>query len=347
MPTRQTTRLPPLDQCAGPDRILDIGFAFRKSKVLLSAVELDLFTILGSGALDGATLAHRLAIQTRGSMEFFDALVTLGLLDRDAAGRYISPPDCARYLNRSSADYIGGILEHLNSRMYGTWSKLGSALRSGLPQSGALGDGGYTALYETELALDHFLRAMTASSMLVATSLAAAFPWNSVRSFADIGAAQGCVACEIAKAHPHLTGIGFDLPQVGTAFTRYVAERSLTQRLAFAAGDFMTDDLPSADVLILGRILHNWGDVTKARLLAKARHALPVGGHLIVYDPMLDESRSSGPALFAGLTMLLETTEGREYSVRECHDWLAEAGFGELQVIALDRAHVAILGRKA
>jgi hypothetical protein len=173
-------------------------------------------------------------------MEFFDALVTLGLLDRDAAGRYISPPDCARYLNRSSADYIGGILEHLNSRMYGTWSKLGSALRSGLPQSGALGDGGYTALYETELALDHFLRAMTASSMLVATSLAAAFPWNSVRSFADIGAAQGCVACEIAKAHPHLTGIGFDLPQVGTAFTRYVAERSLTQRLAFAAGDFMT-----------------------------------------------------------------------------------------------------------
>ena len=64
-------------------------------------------------------------------MEFFDALVTLGLLDRDASGRYASPPDCARYLDRSSADYIGGVLEHLNSRMYYTWSKLESALRSG------------------------------------------------------------------------------------------------------------------------------------------------------------------------------------------------------------------------
>jgi hypothetical protein len=108
----------------------------------------------------------------------------------------------------------------------------------------------------------------------------------------------------------------------------------------------MADALPLADVLILGRILHNWGDATKARLLATARDALPVGGYLIVYDPMFDEARSSGPAVFAGLTMLLETTEGREYSVRECHGWLTEAGFGDLQVICLDRAHVAIFGRK-
>ena len=154
-----------------PDRILDIGFAFRKSKVLLSAVELDVFTLLGCGPAHCDELAGRLEIHKRGARDFFDALVAIDLLQRDVSGRYSNTPDSARYLDRRSPDYIGGLFEHLNGRMYGIWSRLGEALRSGLPQSGALGDGGYEALYANKMGLGQFLRAMTGGSLLPAQSV--------------------------------------------------------------------------------------------------------------------------------------------------------------------------------
>ena len=333
-------------ECARPDRILDIGFAFRKSKVLLSAVELDMFTVLGSGTAECDEFAGRLGIHRRGARDFFDALVSLQLLQRDVSGRYRNTPDGARYLDRRSPDYIGGLFEHLNGRMYGIWSRLGQALRSGLPQSGALGNSGYDALYANKTALGQFLRAMTGGSLLPARALAGKFAWHEHADFIDIGTAQGCVPVEIGRVHPHLTGSGFDLPAVGTAFAAYVNEHGLGARLKFHPGDFLKDELPSAGVLIMGRILHNWNIETKRLLLDKAYSALPPGGALIVYDPMIDDLRSNSHALFAGLTMLLETSNGFEYTPTECRTWMEEAGFGGMQLLPLDGGHMAVIGYK-
>jgi O-methyltransferase domain len=68
----------------------------------------------------------------------------------------------------------------------------------------------------------------------------------------DIGTAQGSFPVELALAHPHLAGGGFDLPAVGPVFSRYVASHGLSQRLRFVPGDFFVDDLPRADVLEAG-----------------------------------------------------------------------------------------------
>jgi hypothetical protein len=333
-------------ECTRPDRILDIGFAFRQSKVLLCAVELDVFTALDNGPAGCGELSARLKIHQRGASDFFDALVALQVLQRDVSGQYSNTPDGARYLNRRSSDYIGGLFEHLNGRMYGIWNYLGEALRSGLPQSGALGDGGYDALYANKEALGIFLRAMTGGSLLPARALASKFAWHEYADFIDIGTALGCVPVEIARVFPHLTGGGFDLPAVGDAFAAYVSERGLGAQLKFHPGDFLKNELPSADVLIMGRILHNWGIETKRLLLEKAYRTLPEGGALIVYDPMIDELRVNSPALFAGLTMLLETPEGFEYTASECCNWMTEAGFSETKLLPLDVGHLAVIGYK-
>jgi SAM-dependent methyltransferase len=330
----------------GPERILELAFAFRKAKALMSAVELDVFTVLDEGPVECDALVKRLGIHPRGAQAYLAVLVANKLIERDPSGRFRNAVDCDRYLNRRSSDYIGDLVEHLDRRMYHIWARLAAGLRSGSPQSGSLGDGGYQALYANPAEFTQFLRGMTAGSRLPARTLAKWFGWDRYGTFFDIGTAQGCVPAEIANAHPHLAGGGFDLPEIRDAFCEYVDTVGLGKRLTFHAGNFLQDELPGADVLVMGRILHNWGLPTKKMLLQKAHRALPPGGALIVYDPMLDEESPSIQALFADLTMLLETQEGFEYTLADCRQWMAEAGFSGIQVMQLDPGHTAMVGYK-
>src|SRR5712691_12082009 len=119
-----------------PDRIFKLGHAFRAAKTLLSAVELGVFTALGKGPLDLHTLEKEIGIDRRGARDFFDALVALGLLERDDAGRYGNTPEVHHYLDARKPSYIGGDLAHLNERMYQNWSGLTAALKTGKPRNG-------------------------------------------------------------------------------------------------------------------------------------------------------------------------------------------------------------------
>jgi ubiquinone/menaquinone biosynthesis C-methylase UbiE len=330
-----------------PDRIFEIGYAFWKSKVLLSAVELRIFTALGDGPLDGGTLGARVGLSQRSARDFLDALVALDLLNRDAQGRHANRPDCARYLDARKSTYVGGPLEQLNARLYQSWGELTQALRSGLSPTGPLAEGGYAALYADKTAFQTFLRAMTGGSLMPAKKLAVSFPWHNYRTVIDVGTAQGCVPVQIARTHCHLSGGGFDLADVEPAFASYVREHGLSDRLQFYPGDFLSDDLPTADVLIMGRILHNWELPTKKRLLNKAYRALPSGGALIVYDALIDDARRvRAHSLLASLNMLIETAGGFEYSDAECTSWMQEAGFHEIRIEPLNSIHTAVIGSK-
>jgi SAM-dependent methyltransferase len=331
---------------ATPDRILEAGYAFWRSKLLFSAVELDVFTLLAEAPLDLDTLAARAGIHRRGARDFFDALVALGFLRRDGAGRYGNQPDSNRYLDRDKPAYIGGLLLHLNARHYRNWGSLTQALRTGMPQSGALATGSYPALYADSATQELFLRGMSAGSLLAARALAAKFPWQRYRTFIDIGTAEGCVPVEIARMHPHLAGGGFDLPAVEPAFLAYVRDHGLSDRLRFYAGDFLRDALPHADVLVMGRILHNWDLPTRKLLLGKAHQALSPAGALIVYDPLVDDGRTTAHGLLSSLNMLLETAGGSEYTANECRRWMEDAGFTEISVQPLGDMHSALIGIK-
>jgi hypothetical protein len=334
-------------QSVTPDRILEVSYAFWKAKVLLSAVELGVFTLLAEGSADLATLVARLGLNGRGARDFFDALVALDFLHRDAGGRYANGPDVDLYLDSRKPAYIGGLLEHLNARHYQNWSLLTQALRTGAPQSGALATGSYPALYADAATQDLFLNGMSAGSLIAAKSLANQFPWHGYRTVVDIGAAQGCVPVEIARVHPHLTGGGFDLPSVEPAFASYVHKHGLSDRLRFYPGDFFADPLPEADVLVMGRILHNWDVPKRKLLLEKAHRALSPGGALIVYDPMIDEKRGlQAHGLLSSLNMLIETAGGSEYTAAECADWMQQAGYGDIRSESLGDMHTAVIGLK-
>jgi hypothetical protein len=330
-----------------PDEIMELGAAYRRAKTLLTAVELGLFTALAQEPQDAETLRRRLDLHPRAARDFFDALVALGMIERHD-GIYSNTPATDLYLDAAKPTYLGGILELANTRLYGDWSRFTEAVRSGLPQNGtATNTDAFETIYRDPQAVATFLRGMTGLSRMPAAVLARRIRWSEHRVIIDVGAAEGCVPVEIARHHPHLTGGGFDLPVVRETFETYVERHGLSDRLRFYPGDFLTGPLPSADVLVMGHILHDWDLAVKRDLLAKAHAALPPGGLLIVYDQMIDDDRRENvEGLLTSLSMLLQTPGGFDYTGAECAGWMRDAGFAEVQVAPLWAAHSMALGIK-
>jgi SAM-dependent methyltransferase len=310
------------------DRILQLGFGFWGSKTLLSAVELGVFTELAGGPAKAETLIEAVGLHRRSARDFLDALVALGMLTRDD-DEYANTPDSDLFLDRRKPSYVGGLLEMANARLYPFWGSLTEALKTGEPQNEAKQGGDlFESLYADPQRLAGFLQAMTGVSMGSARAIAAQFPWRDYRTFADIGTAQGGLAVQVALAHPHLRGIGFDLPPIRPHFEAHAAANGLSDRLSFREGDFFADPLPSADVLVMGHVLHDWGLEKKQVLLRKAYDALRSGGVLIVYEAMIDdERRQNAFGLLMSLNMLIETREGFDYTGADCTGWMHDVGF--------------------
>ena len=311
-----------------PEGILQLGLGFWGSKTLLSAVELGVFTHLAQGALSGKALIERLGLNGRGAHDFLDALVALGMLER-GGGAYANTAATDLFLDRNTQAYVGGLLEMANARLYPFWGNLTEALQTGRPQNEAKHGGDFFAsLYADADRLAGFLKAMTGISMGSALAIAQKFPWRDYKTFADVGAAQGGLPVQVGLAHPHLRGLGFDLPAVQPHFEAYVRRHGLSERIRFTAGDFFADPLPQADVLVMGHVLHDWDLDQKRTLVDKAYAALPIGGALVVYETMIDDDRRQNAfGLLMSLNMLIETPGGGDYTAAECVKWMRQAGF--------------------
>jgi hypothetical protein len=330
-----------------PDRLFSLGTGYRCAKVLLCAVELDVFTALDGQPRDAADLARMLGIHNRSARDFFDALVALGLLQRDTDGRYANTMEASLYLDRNKASYLGGMFNQFNAREYQMWAKLGDALRTGESQIGSTSAEHFATIYGDPERFRTFVSAMTAGSLPAAKAIAEKFPWSDYRTLMDIGTAQGCFPVQVARLHPHITGGGFDLPELSTAFADYVCDNELSERLRFYPGSFFHDDLPEADVLVFGRVLHNWDLATKKMLLRKAYQAIPKGGVVVIYDMLIDdERRTAAGGLLSSLNMLLWTNAGFGYGGSECADWMREVGFSDTRIEPLVAGQSMVIGQK-
>jgi precorrin-6B methylase 2 len=331
-----------------PDQIMQVGLGFWASKTLLSAIEMELFTELARHPEDGESLRDRLGLHPRSSEDFLDALVALGFLERDE-GIYRNTPSTAFFLDKQKPSYIGGILEMANHRLYHFWGSLTEALRTGQLQNEAkVGEMPFfQALYADPARLKEFLGAMTGLSHAANMAIARQFPWHKHKSFADVGAAQGDLAVQIALANDHVTGVAFDLPEVALVFEHFIEQHGVADRLRFVGGDFFADDFPEADVVVMGHILHDWSLDEKRTLIGKAHKALPDGGALIVYESIIDDDRSTNAfGLLMSLNMLIETEHGFDYTAADCMGWMTNAGFSTTRAEHLIGPDSMVIGVK-
>ncbi len=330
-----------------PDKIMELGMGFWGSKALLSGVELGLFTELAREPLGAKTLQERLGLHPRSALDFFDALVALGMLQRKD-GLYSNTSETDVYLDRAKPTYIGGWFEMVNQRLYRFWGSLTEGLRTGLPQN-EVKEGGdfFGELYSDTARLKVFLHSMTGISMGASKAIAKKFPWSDYQTFIDIGCAQGGLVVEVALAHKHITGGGFDLPVTGPIFEEYVNSFGLSDRLRFFPGDFFKVPLPKADVISMGHILHDWDLQEKKMLIAKAYDALSDGGALIIFEAIIDDDRRQNAfGLLMSLNMLIELPGGFDFTGADCSEWLTEAGFRDIRVEYLAGPDSMVIGIK-
>ncbi|MFJ4849560.1 MULTISPECIES: methyltransferase [unclassified Streptomyces] len=332
-----------------PEPILQLGLGFMASKTLLSAVELGVFTTLARGGRDRTSLAGEVGLHPRSSADFLDALVSLGMLERDDDGVYRNSPAADVFLDRAKPSYIGGILEMANARLFGFWGNLTEALRTGTQQNEVTLTGApfFATLSQDPVAWRNFLNGMDGVSTPLAGALAADFDWTGRQHVVDLGGALGAVPAAVLRSHPEMTGTVFELPQVRPVFEESAHARELAGRLSFHSGDFFADPLPPADVYVMGQILHDWAPEQRQFLLRKAYEALPAGGTLIVYDAMIDDGRRHNTyGLLVSLNMLIDTEGGSEYTVADATHWLEAAGFATTVARPLIGGYTAVYATK-
>jgi len=324
---------------AGP--ILQAAFAFWTSKVLLTAVQLGVFTKLGDRRMTGAKLGAEIGLHERGIRDFFDALVAMQFLNREGDGPsavYFNTPSGALFLDSSSPRYIGGWLVMMNDRLFRFWHDLPEALRTGLPQNEIKHSqkGMFEELYQDPPRLEQFMGAMTGLSRINFEAFAAKFDFSKFKTLCDVGGATGLLSIEVAKKHPHLHCTSFDLPVVDPIAQKHIAAAGLSGRISTAAGDFFKDPLPKADIITMGMILHDWNLEKKMHLIRSAYEALPPGGALVAIEALIDDARRENLfGLLMSLNMLIEFGDAFDYSGADFRGWCSEIGFRRFEVLHL------------
>lgn len=324
-----------------PSSILQTAFGFWGSKVLLTAVEVDLFTTLASRHLTGEELRKELRFHPRANPDFFDALVAMKFLGRNGDGpeaKYFNTPEGLMFLDAASPKYIGGILVMLSARLFKFWNDLPEALRTGRPQNEVKhGQKGiFEELYSDLPRLEQFMGAMTGLSRINFEAFAEKFDFSPFRTLCDVGGATGLLSIEVAKRHPHVTCTSFDLPAVEPIAKKHIAAAGLESRVRTASGDFFKAPLPKADLITMGMILHDWNLENKMHLIRSAYDALPPGGALVVIEALIDDARRENvQGLLMSLNMLIEFGDAFDYSGADFRMWCGEAGFTRFEVMHL------------
>ena len=335
-----------------PSAILQTAFGFWNSKVLLTAVELGVFTRLAGRRLTGAELGAELQFHPRPIADFFDALVAMKFLDREGNGpqaEYFNTPAGALFLDEKSPRYIGGLLTMLNARLFKFWNDLPEALRTGRAQNETKHGqkGPFEELYSNPARLEQFMGAMAGISRLNAEAFAGKFDFSQFKTLCDVGGASGLLSTEVAKKHPHLQCISFDLPVVEPIAKKHIAAASLGDRVRAASGDFFKDPLPKADLIMMSHILHDWSLEKKMHLIRLAYDALPPGGALVAIEELIDDARCENVlGLLMSLNMLIENGDAFDYTGADFKKWCSEAGFKRFEIIHLGGSSSAAVAYK-
>ena len=335
-----------------PSKIIQIGMGFFASKTMLTAVNMGLFTHLAKADLTGQSIKEKLGLHNRGLYDFLDTLVALGFLKRTGVKEtavYSNAEDADLFLDKNKPSYVGGILEMANNRLYPFWNNLEEGLKTGKPQNETkTGDAPiFEAIYADQLKLKEFLSAMGGIQRGNFMMFSQEFDFTKYHTLCDAGGAGGYLATQVAMNNQHMRCISFDLPPVEPVARENINLMGLSDRVSVKSGNFLTEDLPQADVITMGNVLHDWGTKEKKTLIKKAYDALPQGGALVVIENIIDDNRSENAfGLLMSLNMNIETPEGFDFSAADFNGWAKECGFKQTSVMPLTGPSSAVIAIK-
>jgi hypothetical protein len=348
---------PRVEAALNPSKIMQIGMGFWASKVLLTAVQYGLFTLLAPEPLSAAQVKEKLAFgcSDRHVYDWLDTLVSLGFLQRDGlleSARYSNAPDTDLFLDKNKKSYMGGILEMANSRLYKFWDNLGEGLQTGLYQNEGKGrETGnmefFTDLYADEARLREFVNAMTGIQTGNFMALAGKFDFSSYATMLDVGGADGWLSIQVCLQHKQIRCTTFDLPPVAPLAKARIAAFGLSDRIDVVGADFLKDELPAAELITMGNILHGLDEPTKQKLIQKVYNKLPEGGAMMAIENIIDNDRRQNTfGMLMSLNMLIENGDAFDYTANDFEGWAKSVGFTRTEQLSLTGPTSAIIAYK-
>jgi ubiquinone/menaquinone biosynthesis C-methylase UbiE len=308
-----------------PDIVHEVR-SFMKSRVILSAAELDFFSRLDGKSISAEDLADMLGIDRKGTARLLDCLVTFDLLEKEN-NRYHTT-EKGSYLSSKNPESVLPMVNHMNA-IWDNWSRLTDIVKKGThPNIRPVVDS------ETQKDRNAFIGAMHVAARRISKKIVEAYDASAFKTLLDIGGGSGAYTIAFLKKNPKLNAVIFDLEGVIPITKEKIAENNLQDRVRFLTGNFYEDDLPGGcDLALLSAIIHQNSPGQNLALYRKIHHVLVPGGRLIIRDHIMDESRTNPPAgaLFA-LNMLVNTTAGDTYTYKEVKDTLEAAGFTEIKL---------------
>ncbi len=326
-----------------PEHIEQMIRGYMPSRSILTALELDLFTAVGSGAR-AEEIAAKIEADPRAAAMLLDALVALGLIAKKD-GVYRNTPESARFFARDSQDSQRDGLLH-TANIWHRWSILteavrrGSAVADGRARPSDIGASDWTR---------NFIAGMQRNARSRAPLVVKTLGVEGVRRILDLGGGSGIYSIAFAQASTDVRCEILDLPEVIPLTSGYVAKAGVSAQVRLRAGDMLKDDLGSGyDLVLLNAICHMFSAEQNRELFRRIRRALAPKGRLAVQDFILNPDKT-GPvfaALFS-LNMLVGTAGGASYSEPEYAAWMREAGFAEVRRSNLPGPSSLIVGQAA
>lgn len=335
-----------------PSNIIQTGMGFWASKTLLTAVKMELFTVLAEKTMSGEEIRRRLCLNGRGLYDFLDALVSMGFLERSGIREYAvyaNAADTDLYLDKNKITYMGGILEMANNRLYPFWNFLEEALLKGTPQNEIRTgkESLFEKLYQDKDKTREFVNAMSGGQTGSFVTFAHQFDFSDYRTLCDVGGAGAQLSAHVVTHNPHMRCISFDLPAVTPIAIENVSKMGVANKVDVVSGDFYEDPIPKADVITMGNVLQGVGLGDKKMLIGKAFDALPKGGSLVVIENIIDDDRRHNTmGLLMSLNMVIESTEGFDFTLADFDLWASEEGFRKTSLMKLTGATSAAIARK-
>ncbi|HLY71307.1 MAG TPA: methyltransferase [Puia sp.] len=326
-----------------PSGIMQIGTGFWASKILLSAIRFQLFTLLAvqkKMPAKNIKASLNLNCTDRHIYDYLDALTAFGFLNREGileTAVYSNSIDTDTFLDKNKPSYIGGLLEMLNNRLYRFWGDLEEGLITGLPQNEVKhGKDFFGLIYQDPTKLNEFVTAMSGIQMGNFMTFAQKFDFSKYKTLTDIGGSAGLLSVMVAKHQAHMNCTTLDLPPVEPIAKQTIQKFQLTDRVNAQSGDFFATDFPKSDLITMGNILHDWDEEKKIMLMKKAYEALPDSGAFVAIESIIDNQRKQNVfGLMMSLNMLIETGTGFDYTFADFTRWAKMVGFKSTVLLPL------------
>jgi len=313
-----------MSEIKSPEEIREIANAFRASRVLLSAVEFKIFTVLDKHMMTSEEVSNKIQADSKATDRLMNALCSMGILKK-VHGKFYNSDLSAKYLIEGKPDFMGN-LYHTN-HLWNTWSYLTESVKQG---SAFKGDQNKK---EKSDWVEAFIAAMHYRGVNQGKILSMMIDLSNVKKMLDIGGGSAAFSMEFVKKNPSIKAVVLDLPHVIPLTKRYVGNAGLISNFNFIEGNYFTTNFENGyDLILLSAIIHSNSYEQNKNLIKKCVDALNAGGMIIISDFIMNEDRTQPAygALFS-INMLVGTAGGDTYTEQEIKEWLQSAGINKIE----------------